>query len=132
MNGSLSTRRLSAPNTPSPTIAYSLLAVAAGGYALVALLVAVANARAMPEPYLRIDADGSGSSPSLAGSSPSQLTPVVRVHVVHYRGLPTALLRDLLLGRPAGHWHPRWRAALRDRTDRLRGLPRLLEYVLIR
>jgi hypothetical protein len=41
-----------------PRVAYSLLAAAAVGYALVALLLALADARAMPEPYLRIDADG--------------------------------------------------------------------------
>jgi hypothetical protein len=58
MSVSTSTRRLTAPETLRPTIAYGLLAVAAGGYAVVALLLALANARAMPEPYLRIDADG--------------------------------------------------------------------------
>jgi hypothetical protein len=57
MSVSLSTRRLTAQDALRPTIAYGLLAVAAGGYALVALLLALANARAMPEPYLRIDAD---------------------------------------------------------------------------
>ena len=40
-----------------PGIAYSLLAFAALGYAAVALLLAVAGARAMQEPFLRIDAD---------------------------------------------------------------------------
>lgn len=40
-----------------PVVAYSLLAVAALGYSLVALELALAGARAMPEPYLRIDAD---------------------------------------------------------------------------
>lgn len=39
-----------------PTIAYTLLAMAAFGYSLVALILALAHARAMPEPYLRIDA----------------------------------------------------------------------------
>lgn len=39
-----------------PTVAYSLLGFAAVGYAAVALLLALADARAMPEPYLRIDA----------------------------------------------------------------------------
>jgi hypothetical protein len=58
MSVSTSTRHLTAPETLRPTIAYGLLAVAAGGYAVVALLLALANARAMPEPYLRIDADG--------------------------------------------------------------------------
>jgi hypothetical protein len=40
-----------------PVVAYSLLALASFGYAVVALLLALAGARAMPEPYLRIDAD---------------------------------------------------------------------------
>jgi hypothetical protein len=40
-----------------PTVAYSLLAFAAVGYSLVALVLALADARAMPEPYLRIDAE---------------------------------------------------------------------------
>jgi hypothetical protein len=40
-----------------PAVAYTLLAFAAFGYSLVALLLALARARAMPEPYLRIDAD---------------------------------------------------------------------------
>jgi hypothetical protein len=39
-----------------PTIAYALLATAAFGYSLIALVLALADARAMPEPYLRIDA----------------------------------------------------------------------------
>lgn len=39
-----------------PAVAYALLTVAAVGYAVVALLLALAGARAMPEPYLRIDA----------------------------------------------------------------------------
>jgi hypothetical protein len=39
-----------------PAVAYSLLAVAAFGYSLVALELALAGAQAMPEPYLRIDA----------------------------------------------------------------------------
>ncbi len=39
-----------------PAIAYPLLATAAVGYALVALMLALADARAMPEPFLRIDA----------------------------------------------------------------------------
>jgi hypothetical protein len=38
-----------------PPVAYSLLAVAAVGYSVVALLLALADARAMPAPYLRID-----------------------------------------------------------------------------
>jgi hypothetical protein len=37
-----------------PVVAYSLLGVAAVGYSLVALLLAFADARAMPAPYLRI------------------------------------------------------------------------------
>jgi hypothetical protein len=41
----------------SPAFAFPLLGVAAGGYSIVALLLALAGARAMPEPYLRIDAD---------------------------------------------------------------------------
>ena len=40
-----------------PPVAYALLAFAALGYAVVALLLALADARAMPQPYLRIDAD---------------------------------------------------------------------------
>ncbi len=40
-----------------PAVAYPLLASAALGYAVVALLLAGAGARAMPEPYLRIDAN---------------------------------------------------------------------------
>jgi hypothetical protein len=40
-----------------PPVAYSLLAMAALGYSLVALMLALADARAMPEPYLRIDAE---------------------------------------------------------------------------
>jgi hypothetical protein len=40
-----------------PVVAYALLGFAALGYAVVALLLALAGARAMPEPYLRIDAD---------------------------------------------------------------------------
>ena len=40
-----------------PAVAYSLMAVAALGYSLVALELALAGVRAMPEPYLRIDAD---------------------------------------------------------------------------
>jgi hypothetical protein len=39
-----------------PAVAYSLLAFAALGYAVVALVLALAHARATPEPYLRIDA----------------------------------------------------------------------------
>jgi len=39
-----------------PTVAYPLLVVAAVGYSVVALLLAFADARAMPEPFLRIDA----------------------------------------------------------------------------
>lgn len=39
-----------------PGVAYALLTSAALGYAVVALLLARAGARAMPEPYLRIDA----------------------------------------------------------------------------
>jgi len=58
MSVSVSSRRLTAPDTVRATSAYGLLAVAAGGYALVALLLALADARAMPEPYLRIDAAG--------------------------------------------------------------------------
>jgi hypothetical protein len=54
----LSARRLETQDTLRPTTAYGPLSVAAGGYALVALLLALADARAMPEPYLRIDADG--------------------------------------------------------------------------
>jgi hypothetical protein len=54
----LSARRHGTQDALRPSIAYGLLAVAAGGYALVALLLALADARAMPEPYLRIDADG--------------------------------------------------------------------------
>jgi hypothetical protein len=45
------------PRLFRPRVAYSLLAAVAIGYALVALLLALADARAMPEPYLRIDAD---------------------------------------------------------------------------
>jgi hypothetical protein len=40
-----------------PAVAYSLLAVAAFGYSLVALTLALAHARAQPEPYVRIDAE---------------------------------------------------------------------------
>jgi len=40
-----------------PAVAYALLAFAALGYAVVALLLARAGARPQPEPYLRIDAD---------------------------------------------------------------------------
>jgi len=41
-----------------PRVGYPLLAAAALGYSVVALLLAVANAKPMPEPYLRIpDAD---------------------------------------------------------------------------
>ena len=38
-----------------PAVAYSLLAVAAFGYSLVAVALALAGAQAMPEPYLPID-----------------------------------------------------------------------------
>ena len=41
----------------TPAVAYSLLATAAVGYAWVALLLALADARAMPEPFLRIGAE---------------------------------------------------------------------------
>jgi hypothetical protein len=44
------------PRLWRPRVAYPLLAFAALGYAAVALLLALAGARAMPEPYLRIDA----------------------------------------------------------------------------
>src|ERR1043165_9478687 len=40
-----------------PAVAYSLLALAAFGYCLVALELALAHARTQPEPFLRIDAD---------------------------------------------------------------------------
>jgi hypothetical protein len=41
----------------TPVVAYSLLATAAVGYAWVSLVLALADARAMPEPFLRIDAE---------------------------------------------------------------------------
>ena len=41
----------------TPAVAYSLLATAAVGYAWVSLVLALADARAMPAPFLRIDAD---------------------------------------------------------------------------
>ena len=41
----------------TPVVAYSLLATAAFGYACVSLELAFADARAMPEPFLRIDVD---------------------------------------------------------------------------
>ncbi|GAB3257607.1 hypothetical protein [Nocardioides dilutus] len=45
------------PRLFHPSVAYPLLALAAVGYSVVALLLALADARAMPEPFLRIDAD---------------------------------------------------------------------------
>ena len=39
-----------------PAVAYSLLGFVAFGYSVVALVLALADARAMPEPFLRIDA----------------------------------------------------------------------------